>query len=456
MDWKDLSGFDEKYAKVRIREHKTFGGKVVEVLYGAKDENGNPVMAREGADDGHGRWFGIDINGDHRMFSLQKPASEGGEIEYATESGDHALEDMENTIIRKQEICRELLGILNSNESDSMQERISALEEEWNGLKDWNTPKEENFAKRYAQLMDEFAHHQNVIKQNVLDKQAIVEKAKELAESTSWKTAQQGFENLLKELKNIGSAGSLDDEIYQQFKEARSAFNKKRSEYFSQLDEIRAASKVKKEELIGQAKEVLENKNFKAATDKMNALMEEWKKAGSSGRDFDDILWEQFNGIRKEFFDKRKAFYNEMREAQKKSSEIKNSLIEEVRKIVENADFSKDITERMKEIDKEWKAAGFSGKEINDALWETFKEVKNQFWDAKHANSQDRFREIISRKEDTLKKIRTEIDDLQVKEYETEDYDRIHSIQKRIEEKKVTAESIENDIKELNEKLDKQ
>ena len=80
---------------------------------------------------------------------------------------------------------------------------------------------------------------------------------------------------------------------------------------------------------------------------------------------------------------------------------------------------------------------------------ETFKEVKNQFWDAKHANSQDRFREIISRKEDTLKKIRTEIDDLQVKEYETEDYDRIHSIQKRIEEKKVTAESIENDIKEL-------
>ena len=334
--------------------------------------------------------------------------------------------------------------------------RSSALEEEWNGLKDCNTPKEENFAKRYTQLMEEFAHHQNVIRQNVLDKQAIVEKAKELAESTSWKTAQQGFENLLKELKNIGSAGSLDDEIYQQFKEARSAFNKKRSEYFSQLDEIRAASKVKKEELIGQAKEVLENKNFKAATDKMNALMEEWKKAGSSGRDFDDILWEQFNGIRKEFFDKRKAFYNEMREAQKKSSEIKNNLIEEVKKIVENADFSKDITERMKEIDKEWKAAGFSGKEINDALWETFKEVKNQFWDAKHANSQDRFREIISRKEDTLKKIRTEIDDLQVKEYETEDYDRIHSIQKRIEEKKMTAESIENDIKELNEKLDKQ
>ena len=35
MDWKTLPGFEEKYANVSIKPHKTFGGKVVTVLYGA-------------------------------------------------------------------------------------------------------------------------------------------------------------------------------------------------------------------------------------------------------------------------------------------------------------------------------------------------------------------------------------------------------------------------------------
>jgi hypothetical protein len=49
--------------KDKRREHKTFGGYVVEYLYGATDADGNPVEPREGADDGHGRWYGIDCNG---------------------------------------------------------------------------------------------------------------------------------------------------------------------------------------------------------------------------------------------------------------------------------------------------------------------------------------------------------------------------------------------------------
>ena len=47
MNWKTLEGFEEKLAKVSFKAHKTFDGKVVEVLYGAKDENGNFVSAAD-------------------------------------------------------------------------------------------------------------------------------------------------------------------------------------------------------------------------------------------------------------------------------------------------------------------------------------------------------------------------------------------------------------------------
>ena len=47
MDWHTLPGFDEKFSRITTKEHKTFGGNVVEVLYGAVDENGNPVQPKE-------------------------------------------------------------------------------------------------------------------------------------------------------------------------------------------------------------------------------------------------------------------------------------------------------------------------------------------------------------------------------------------------------------------------
>ena len=81
MDWKTLQGYEEKYAKITVKPHKTFDGKVIEVLYGALDENGQPTLAIEGHEDGHGRWYGIESNGEYMMLVWQKPVSQGGDIE---------------------------------------------------------------------------------------------------------------------------------------------------------------------------------------------------------------------------------------------------------------------------------------------------------------------------------------------------------------------------------------
>ena len=48
MDWKTSQGYEEKYAKITVKPHKTFDGKVIEVLYGALDENGQPLLEPSG------------------------------------------------------------------------------------------------------------------------------------------------------------------------------------------------------------------------------------------------------------------------------------------------------------------------------------------------------------------------------------------------------------------------
>ena len=82
--------FNDAFAKTKLKPHKTFGGKVVEILYGAKDAEGNPCAPKEGVEDGHGRWFGIEVNGDYRMYSWTHSKDEGGNTEYGTDHEDHA------------------------------------------------------------------------------------------------------------------------------------------------------------------------------------------------------------------------------------------------------------------------------------------------------------------------------------------------------------------------------
>jgi hypothetical protein len=217
---------------------------------------------------------------------------------------------------------------------------------------------------------------------------------------------------------------------------------------------MRSKAEAAKKQLIEDAGNVLAGvKNWKQAGDKMNELMDSWKAAGSSGRDKDDELWAQFNGIRKEFFEKRRAFFDERNDQRKKAVEAKKALIAKAQEIVDQKNFSKEVTEQMKDLDKEWKAAGNAGREENDKLWDAFKAVKEVFWSAKHEDSLNRFREIIDRKQNSIKNIRAEVERLGEQEYETSDYTKIRSIQSRIEEKKAVIEKLQEEVKDLEAKI---
>lgn len=173
MDWKAmLPGFDEKYAKVKIRPHKKFGGKVYEVIYGAVDEAQNPVMASEEKEDGHGRWYGIECDGTFTMFSWKHPACEGGALEYGTEFKDDALDQLENGIDAKQELCREAEAAVNSNAADA-EAKLADLKAKYDAMHDFGTPKEKESNERFAKACEQFGVRAEAAKANA-DRKSVV------------------------------------------------------------------------------------------------------------------------------------------------------------------------------------------------------------------------------------------------------------------------------------------
>ena len=114
------------------------------------------------------------------------------------------------------------------------------------------------------------------------------------------------------------------------------------------------------------------------------------------------------------------------------------SLIEEAKTIAATKDYGREKTDRMKVLDKEWRAAGYSGSDQNDALWDTFTQAKEVFWNGKREDSQKRLQEAYDHKKSQLPIVREEINRLQEQEYETSDYERIRVFNVRLKKRKLS------------------
>lgn len=213
-------------------------------------------------------------------------------------------------------------------------------------------------------------------------KREVIEKAKEVLNEKNFKKATQTMNDLMDEWKSTGRANKdLDDELWNEFREIRNEFFDKRKAYYAELNEKFNATKAVKEELIAKAKEANQLENIKELTAQMDALMEEWKKAGSAGRDTDDALWKEFSAERKAFFAKRNAYYDNLKEMYNQRADAKRELIAAAKKNLAMSEFSEDEINAMKELRSKWKTIGNAGRDSEDALWKEFNETMSIYFE---------------------------------------------------------------------------
>lgn len=455
MIWETKPEFEDVFAKTKLKKHNTFGGKVVEILYGAKDMEGNAVSPKDVAVDGHGRWFGIETEGVYQMFSWRKPVSEGGTVEYGTEFGETALETMESQLNHKWDLVREAEELSRSSESNEGDGRMVEIRWELDGMIDWHTPKDAEYALRMEKAEKVFESRMSVIRMNHADKKDLLSQAEGLKEETNFNTAKRALRKLKDEMSAIGTAGDeTDDKFYQAFREIENDIRTRERAYFDNLDANREAAKAKKEELIQKTKELVSSvKNWKESGKVLNTLFDEWKAAGSAGHETDDELWEQFNGLRQQFYAQRDEFFDKRNAQWTVSVETKEALIKEAEKIAAEANYDRAHTDRMKQLDVEWKKAGFSGREHNDRLWDEFNKAKDLFWNAKRDQALTRIRQDLDEKKAELEAARTQLADLEYRKTLDTTPALQEGIERNIYMKKNSIAELETAIQELEERL---
>ena len=219
----------------------------------------------------------------------------------------------------------------------------------------------------------------------------MIEEAESLKDETNWNEANRKANQLKKRWRKIPFYESLQEEdLKERFEKALDVVYEMRNEVFKKSQEI-------KTNLIQQAKDLSLSEEWNKTTQKLNELMDEWKKAGNAG-DKDDELWKQFNEARQVFYDRKRKNWEEMNKKFEQARQIKETLINQAKEL-QNSEQWKKTSQKLNDLMDQWKAAGNAGKEYENALWNDFNAARQVFYDRRSV-----FYEELHKKQEEMAK----------------------------------------------------
>ena len=155
-------------------------------------------------------------------------------------------------------------------------------------------------------------------------------------------------------------------------------------------DEHRAAQTARKEALAVEAEELSANSTqWKAAGDRMRAILDEWRTITGLDRKTDDALWKRYSAARETFNRRRGSHFAELDRERAGAKAAKERLCERAEELSGSTDWAATGA-AFRELLNEWKAAGRAAKDVDDTLWHRFKAAQDTFFAARNAVSAER------------------------------------------------------------------
>ncbi|MGO8963246.1 MAG: DUF349 domain-containing protein [Mycobacterium sp.] len=158
----------------------------------------------------------------------------------------------------------------------------------------------------------------------------------------------------------------------------------------SRRDEHRAAQTARKETLAAEAEELANTSTqWKAAGDRLRAILDEWKTISGLDRKTDDALWKRYSAARETFNRRRGSHFAELDRERAGAREAKERLCVRAEALVDSTDWGVTSAE-FRNLLADWKAAGRTARDVDDALWHRFKAAQDTFFKARNAATAER------------------------------------------------------------------
>ena len=143
-----------------------------------------------------------------------------------------------------------------------------------------------------------------------------------------------------------------------------------------------------KTSLCEQAEALAEESAIVEAFHKLQKLHEEWREVGPVALEHKESLWERFKSASSVINRRHQEHFEAIKAEQMRNFERKTALCEEIEKIVASEPKShkawNKMSERLQQIQQEWRTIGFAPKRENTKVYDRFRAACDKFFEAKH------------------------------------------------------------------------
>ena len=297
----------------------------------------------------------------------------------------------------KLSIIEELKELVESpDDANKSYNEFKKLQQQWNEVKLVPQAKVKELWKNYQlhvekfydilKLNNEFREYD--FKKNLEIKTHLCEAAEKLADEQDVVSAFHQLQKLHQEFRDTGPvAKELRDEIWNRFKAASTAVNRRHQQHFEALKETEQHNLDQKTVIceIVEAIEFDQLKTFAAwetKTQEVIALQNKWKTIGFAPQKMNVKIFERFRKACDEFFKKKGEFFKLLKEGMNANLEKKKALCEKAESLKDSTEW-KETAEILTKLQKEWKTIGPVSKKYSDAVWKRFITACDYFFEQK-------------------------------------------------------------------------
>lgn len=225
---------------------------------------------------------------------------------------------------------------------------------------------------------------------NLDKKKEIVERIRQMSEDidninlkySDFRQLQQDF----KAIKDIPQSSETD--IWKQFQTVTEQFydrlkmNKElRDLDFKKNHELKRA-------LVDEVKHLETDEDVVGALRKLQTLRDSWREIGPVAKEIREEIWNEFNASATVVFKRHQTYFENRKAAEQEAADTKTKIIEQVEAFAGGEYKSSKEWEKagdsIKELQEQWKSAGFTPRKLGNELYGRFREACDKFFNRRN------------------------------------------------------------------------
>ena len=329
---------------------------------------------------------------------------------------------------KKLEIIEKIKAMATSpDEANKSYNEFKELQQQWKDIKNVPADRASELWRNYQLYVEQFYDllklnseaREYDFKKNLETKTKLCEAAEKLADEEDVISAFHQLQELHQQYRETAPvAKELREQIWTRFKAASTVINKRHQQHFEDLRSKEEENLTLKTALCEKVEEIskLENKtasDWEKRSKEIIDIQNQWKTIGFAPQKMNVKIFERFRAACDDFFGRKSEFFKEMKQAYAANIEKKKALVEKAQALADSTDW-KVTSDKLINLQKEWKTIGVVPKKIGDQLWHDFLNACNKFFEARNAanaGARNEERENLEKKRNIIEQIKALVAD---------------------------------------------